>query len=99
MITPILHRVLLKLDPVEEVTSSGIVLPKEVTSKERKAIEIGTVVAIGDTAFKAFDGNEDTIKVGQRVVIARYSGKEIVDADEQEYVVVNDEDILVILGE
>ena len=99
MLTPVLHRIILKLDSTEEVTASGIVIPQDLIKKERKAVEVGTVVAIGETAFKDYGGGDATIKLGQRVIIAKYSGKEIKDADGSEFVVVNDEDILVILGE
>jgi len=98
MITPLLHRVLLKLDDVEKKTESGIVIPASVTEKERKAIEVGTVISIGDTAFKDYGGGEHTISVGDRVIIARYSGKEVQDGDDK-FVIVNDEDILCITKE
>ena len=99
MLTPVLHRIILKLDSIEEVTASGIVIPKDLIEKERKAIEIGTVVSIGETAFKDYGGSIDTIKIGDRVIIAKYSGKEIKDIDETQYVVINDEDVLVIIKE
>jgi len=95
MIIPLLHRVLLKLDSVEEVTESGIIISKTLVDKERKAIEMGTVVSIGDQAFKDFGGDATTIAVGDRVVIARYSGKEVTDGDEK-YILVNDDDVLCI---
>ena len=98
MIKPLLHRVLLKLDDVEEVTAGGIIISKDILNKERKAVETATVVAIGPTAFVALGGDKDTLKVGDRVSIARYSGKEVTDGDEK-YIVINDEDILVLLGE
>lgn len=99
MLTPILHRLILKLDAQEEVTASGIVIPKELLKKERKAIEVATVISIGETAFKDYGGGEKTISIGDRVIIAQYSGKEVKDVDGTIYVVVNDEDVLVILGE
>ena len=99
MLTPVLHRIILKLDSIEEVTASGIVIPKDLIEKERKAVEIGTVISIGDTAFKDYGGSIDTIKIGDRVIIAKYSGKDIKDIDDTQYVVVNDEDILVIIKE
>ena len=99
MLTPVLHRIILKLDSIEEVTASGIVIPKDLIEKERKAVEVGTVVSIGDTAFKDYGGSKDTIKIGDRVIIAKYSGKEIKDIDETQYVVCNDEDVLVIIKE
>jgi len=98
MITPLLHRILLKLDDVEKKTASGIVIPESVTEKERKAVEIGVVISIGETAFKDYGGNESTLAVGDRVIIARYSGKEIQDNDVK-YIIVNDEDILCITKE
>ena len=97
MLTPVLHRIILKLDSIEEVTASGIVIPKDLIEKERKAVEIGTVVSIGETAFKDYGGSIDTIKIGDRVIIAKYSGKEIKDIDETQYVVINDEDCLVVI--
>lgn len=96
MLEPVLHRIILKLDDVESKTESGIIIPEEVTKKERKAVEVGTVVSIGSTCFKDY-GAEDVVAVGDRVVIARYSGKEVRDIDETVFVVVNDEDIICIL--
>ena len=96
---PLLHRIILKLDSVEEVTESGIIIAHDTLKKERKAVETGTVVAIGPTAFKDYGGDGDTIKVGQKVLIARYSGKEIQSKDGEDLVVVNDDDVLVILGD
>lgn len=97
MLKPVLHRIILKLDEVEEVTKSGIIISKDLVKKERKAVETGVVVAIGETAFKDYGGSPDsTIKIGDKVLIAQYSGKEVKDEDDQHFVVVNDEDILVI---
>lgn len=98
MVKPILHRILIKLDDVEEITASGIIISKDLIKKERKAVEKGVVIAIGETAFKDYGGSVDTIKVGDKVVIAQYSGKEIKDGEDV-FVVVNDEDILVKLGD
>lgn len=99
MLVPILHRLIVKLESLEEVSPGGIVLPKDLIKKERKAIEIGTVISIGETAFKDYGGNTNTVSVGDRVVIAQYSGKEVKDVDGTSYVVINDEDVLIILKE
>jgi len=97
MIIPLLHRIILKLDDVEKKTASGIVIPESVTDKERKAVEVGTVISIGPTAFKDYGGDENTIHVNDRVIIAKYSGKGLKDVDGVEYIAVNDEDIICIL--
>lgn len=99
MLVPILHRLIVKLDSLEEVSAGGIVLPKDLIKKERKAIEIGTVIAIGETAFKDYGGSMGTVSIGDRVVVAQYSGKEVKDVDGTVYVVINDEDVLIILKE
>lgn len=96
MLKPVLHRLIIKLDDVQEVTESGIIIAHDLIKKERKAVETGTVISIGETAFKDF--GEADVSVGDKVIIAKYSGKEIKDVDGTEYVVVNDEDILVIIS-
>lgn len=97
MLKPVLHRLIIKLDDVQEVTESGIIIASDLIKKERKAVETGTVVSIGNTAFKDF-GDAD-VSVGDKVIIAKYSGKEIKDVDGTEYVICNDEDILCIISD
>lgn len=99
MIIPVLHRLIVKLDTLEEVTASGIVLPKDLIKKERKAIEVGTVVSIGETCFKDYGGDINTVSIGDRVIIAQYSGKEIDDVDGTTYIAINDQDVIAILKE
>lgn len=98
MITPAGHRVLVKPDPVEEVSKGGIVIATKANEQQLKnATTIGTVVAIGMNAWKAFDDGSPWAKVGDRVSYAKYGGKSIKDASGEEFVVLNDEDILAIL--
>lgn len=95
MIKPVLHRLILKLDDVEEVTESGIIIANDLVKKERKAVETGVVIAVGETAFKDYGGSTDTVQVGDKVTIAKYSGKEVKDGKDL-FVIVNDEDVLCI---
>ena len=37
-IKPVLHRILIKLDGVEEVTKGGIIIANDLIKKERKAV-------------------------------------------------------------
>ena len=92
----LLHTVLVKLDEVELKTASGIILQID-EKKERKAVEYGTVIQVGPTAFNDYGRSPDCLKVGDRISLNRYSGKSIVDSDDTEYVIVNDVDILCIL--
>lgn len=102
-IKPILHRILVKQDVLEEkdktfagARAAGIIVDFAEREREQAAIDSGTVVDIGPTAFRDF-GTECPIKVGDSVVYAKYGGKAIVDPDTQvKYVALNDEDIIAI---
>lgn len=98
MIRLLLHHILVKLDEPELKTASGIIISLD-EKKERKAVEYGTVVQVGPTAFIDYGRGPEIVKVGNRVSINRYSGKSIVDLDEVEYVIVNDQDVLAIIEE
>jgi co-chaperonin GroES (HSP10) len=98
MLKAIAHRIIIKPDPVEEVTSSGIVLA---TNKklEQGATVIGTIVDIGEDAWKAFKPRTAYagLNIGDRVFYAKYAGKMIQEDPQNEdeiYLVVNDEDIV-----
>lgn len=104
MIKPILHRIIVKQDVLEEkdttfrsAASAGIILDGVERDREQAAIDTGTVVAIGPTAFRDF-GSDSPIKIGDSVVYAKYAGKSMIDPqDDDEYVALNDEDIIAIL--
>ncbi len=97
MINILLHHVLVKLDEPETKTASGIILAVD-EKKERKAVEYGTVVKVGPTAFLDYGRDPTILKEGDRISFARYSGKSIVDSDGTEYVLLNDNDVLVTLN-
>ena len=99
------HRILVKpLDVFEEdeaykaARRMGLDLSLENKLKrEQQAIDRGTVLSWGPTAFSDFN-TENPLQVGDTVVYARHSGKEIEDKDIK-YVVLNDEDIVAIIRE
>ena len=88
-------------DPVyESAKKAGIVLQKD--KREQAAVVKGTVVSIGSMAFHAPVGNGTPwVKVGDRVYYAKYAGKEIVDPETKEdLLLLSDEDLCVeIIGE
>lgn len=96
MIIPLLHRVLIKPDRVETKTKTGIILTID-EKRENAAAERGTITLIGPTCFKDYGGSPDDIKIGDRVAFAKYAGKTVKDSDEEEYVLVNDEDIIAVI--
>lgn len=100
-IRPLDMRVLVKPDPVEEVTKGGIIIVPDAVEKEKYATVKATLVAVGVNAWaeakthSAFTAPEP----GQRVMIAKYGGVVVKGADGEEYRIMNDEDITALLEE
>jgi len=95
-VVPILHRLLVKPDPVETKTQAGIILAIN-EKREQAGAEMGTVIAVGDTAFKDFKA--DVVpNIGDRIYFAKYAGKEIT-LDGDRYLLLNDEDTLGLIKE
>lgn len=92
----LLHHVLVKPDDIETKTQSGIILAVN-EKAERKAVEYGTVIKVGPTAFVDHGRDPSILNGGDRVSFARYSGKSIVDSDGEEYILLNDDDILCVI--
>ena len=100
------HRVLVKPDPIEEVSKGGIVIarPGNQDKLEAQATDRGTVVQVGPMCWKNYDFDkpdwEPWCKPGDRVIFARYAGKSVVNPEtKEEFFLMNDEDIQVILEE
>ena len=97
-ITLLLHTVLVKPDSVEETDevlrrakAAGIEL--KLDKREEKAVEFGTVVSVGPTAFKDYGRSPDILKEGDYVTYAKYAGKEIKHKGNT-YLILNDQDVI-----
>lgn len=88
-------RCIIKENPAEEVTKSGIVLTG--TSAVEKP-NTGTVLVVGEGAYLE-NGNIKpmTVKVGDTVMFAKYTGTALKYKNE-EFIILNERDILVIVG-
>ncbi|MBV5327095.1 MAG: hypothetical protein JZU65_05570 [Chlorobium sp.] len=96
MIYPAGHRVLVKVDEIEEKTKGGIILVD--ADKQTEANIFGTLVVVGPTAWKAFDDGEAWAKVGDKVAFAKYGGFIINDPETKEsFRLLNDEDITCVI--
>ncbi|SHI75047.1 chaperonin GroES [Dethiosulfatibacter aminovorans DSM 17477] len=90
-IKPLGDRVVIKMLEAEEKTQSGIVLPG--TAKEKPSI--AEVVAVG-TGILNDEEKKEEIKVGDKVIIAKYVGTEI-KMDGNEFTVLALKDVLAIV--
>ena len=91
-IKPLLDRVVLKLEEAEQTTKSGIVLSTAAQEKPQFA----NIVAVGPGGV--VDGKEVKmyVKEGDKVIFTKYAGTEVKLGDE-EYTIVNQSDIIVIV--
>lgn len=98
-IEPAGHRVIVKPDPLEEITQGGIVLAYGEDKKRKESAQhTGILIAIGPNAWKAFDDGIPWAKVGERVYFAKYGGF-LIEDEGQQYRLLNDEDITAIIRE
>jgi len=91
---PLGDRVVVKPTPKEEVSKGGIVIPDTVREKPQE----GEVLAVGPGRI---DDNgkriEPEVKVGDKVIYAKYAGTDIKE-DDEELVILRDSDILAKRG-
>ena len=92
-IKPLGDKVVVKPAKAEEKTESGIILPGSAQEKPHQ----GTVVAVGPGA-KDDKGNHIPldVKEGDRVIYGKFGGVDL-KYDNEEYVVLSEKDILVVL--
>jgi len=79
---------------VEEVTAGGIILPQDTRDKEQQAATEGTLIAIGPSAWLDLDNGEPWAAVGDKISYSRYAGVTMTGADDEQYVLINDNDVL-----
>ncbi len=87
---PLADRVVIRPIEREEVTKGGIILPDTAREKPQE----GEIIAVGPGRLSD-DGKpiKMDVKVGDRVIYARYAGTEI-KIDDEELVILRESDIL-----
>ena len=93
-IKPLGDRVLLKVLEAESKTKGGIVLPDTAKEKpqEGKVVAVGKGKSCEDGTVKPLE-----VKVGDKVLFAKYSGTEVTTKEGEEYLIVKEEDILAVV--
>ena len=92
-IRPLQDRVIVKRIAEEERTKGGIIIPDTAREKpqEGKVVAVGKGKVLEDGTVRALD-----VKVGDRVLIGKYSGSEV-KLDGEEHLIVREDDILGVL--
>ena len=91
---PLADRVVVKPVERDEMTKSGIVLPD--TAKEKP--QEGIIEAAGNGRYNEQTGVRVAldVKVGDRVMYAKYAGSEV-KIDDTEYLILGEKDILAVV--
>lgn len=92
-LTPLGNRVLVKRLEAEEKLPGGIILPDSAKKKQERA----EIIAVGQ-GKKDKNGNiiPVEVKVGDIILMEKYSGQEIT-LDDEEFVIVRADDIIAII--
>ncbi|MGA0255503.1 MAG: co-chaperone GroES [Rhodothermales bacterium] len=93
-IKPLGDRVVVKPEPAEEKTASGLFIPD--TAKEKP--QRGTVVAVGPGKVENGNKIEMTVSEGDTVLYGKYSGTEIT-MDGDDVLIMRESDILGIVND
>lgn len=103
-IIPLDHRVLIKQDEAEKITSGGIILPESEVDKQKYAMTSATVIAVGSLAWAEAKHDADRFGVdfnaptpGSRIKVGKYAGTRYDGEDGTEYTMVNDDDVIGLL--
>jgi chaperonin GroES len=91
-IKPLGDRVVVKPEPAEEKTASGLYIPDSAKEKPQR----GSVVSVGPGRVENGTKIDMTVKTGDTVLYGKYSGTEITVGDE-ELLIMRESDILGIV--
>lgn len=96
---PMEFNVIVELDPTEEKTVGGILLPSQKVERDRLEEVEGTLVAVSPLAFGYEDWPAEARQpqVGDRVYFARYAGILTERGKDQWVRIVKDKDIVAVI--
>lgn len=102
-INPFEFKVLIKQEAVEEsdpelkrARAAGLALPEEFRQREQMGGVRAVLMAAGGNAFE--DWKPPVPKAGDRIYTAKYAGIEVVGNDGEKYRLINDKDVLAVIG-
>ena len=90
---PLHDRVIVKRQEEEKTSAGGIVLPGSATEKPSQ----GEVIAVGEG--KALDNGQKqamNVKVGDKILFAKYSGSEV-KVDGEDYIIMREDEIFAVI--
>lgn len=87
-------RVIVKPDAPKEKTQGGIIIPESKKDQEKYGATKGVIVSMGENAFVEASATMKAPRVGDRIMFGKYAGTRFEGADGEDYIIMNDEDVL-----
>jgi co-chaperonin GroES (HSP10) len=86
------------MDPVEEKTAGGIIVPQTKTDRDKLAADEGTIVAASPLAFSYAEWPEGARipQVGDRILMAQFDGR-IWERGGQTYRLIKDKSVIAVV--
>ena len=97
-LAPCEFNIVIRMDPTEQKTAGGIILPTTKTDRDELATDEGTLVAVSPHAFTYADWPEGVRppKAGDRVLFAQYAGR-IWKRGDTTYRILKDKDLVAVI--
>lgn len=96
-VQPLDLRVVVRPDKAQDRTAGGIILPDQTRDADKFAAQKGTLVAVGENAWEEAAARSAAFQApqpGDRVMIGKYAGTRFNGVDGEDYVLMNDIDII-----
>lgn len=76
-ISPVEYNIVVRMDPVEEKTASGLYIPQTKVDRDELSADEGTIVAMSPLAFGYADWPKGSRipQVGDRILMAQFDGR------------------------
>lgn len=76
-ISPVEYNIVVRMDPIEEKTVGGIIIPESKKDRDELSADEGTIVAMSPLAFSYADWPEGSRipQAGDRILMAQFDGR------------------------
>lgn len=97
-LVPVEYNLVIRMDPVEERTAGGLILPSSKTDRDELEADEGVIVAMSPLAFTyaAWPEGSRLPEVGDRVLMARFDGR-IWKRGKDTYRLIKDQSVIAIV--
>jgi chaperonin GroES len=97
-ISPVEFNVVVRMDPIEEKTSGGIIITNQRRERDELAADEGTLVAVSPHAFSYADWPDGSRmpQVGDRILMAQFDGR-IWKRGDATYRLIKDKSVIAII--